>query len=225
MFAYCYNPITDGSLDLQSLFCQPIKLKERGTIRTPKNAKTAGRMESSSIGTVRIPGDVLSSDQTENAQEIMETPHAAALAGLKLTVGNSTEVSAEMGASSINSGIAHQTEIAPETPVKPADIAPETPVRTSEQTEIAPETPVVSEQVEIAPETPARESKSIRFFEDPEICDKETRPASSFTSFSEHSSGFCKENRDLDAILMNEEVLLHCIILTIAKESFLYNIF
>ncbi|KFK33057.1 hypothetical protein AALP_AA6G324500 [Arabis alpina] len=197
------------SLDLQSLFCQPIKLKRRNTTGTPRDTKTAGRKKKASLGTVRIPTDALSSDETENAQEIMETSQAAALAGLKVTVGSSSEVSAAMEASSITSGFAHQPEIAPETPVKPADIAPETPVRRSEPTEIAPESPVVSEQVEIAPDTPVRESMSIRFFEDPEICEKEARPACSFTSLGEHQSVYCTEDRDLDAILMNEEVNAH----------------
>ncbi|VVB09442.1 unnamed protein product [Arabis nemorensis] len=193
------------SMHLRSLFCQTIKLKRRDTTGTPRDAQTAGRTRNSSLGTVRIPVDALSSDETENAQEIMVTPQAASLAGLKVTVGNSSEVSAAMEASHITSGIAHQTEIAPEIPVKPADIAPETPVRRSEQTEIAPETPVVSEQVEIAPDTPVRESMSIRFFKDPEICEKEARPASSFTSFGEYQSEYRAEDRVLDAILMNEE--------------------
>lgn len=220
MFADCCNP-SDGSLDLQSLFCQPIKLKDWATTGTPKDAKIAKRKKNSSLGTVRIPGDVLSSDQTQSAQEIMETPQAAALTGLKVTVGNSSEVSVEMEASSITSGNAHQTENAAETPVKPSVIAPETPVRASEYTEIAPETPVVFEQVEIAPETPVRESNSIRYFKDPETCYKETRPASPFTSFNKHPPEYCVENRDLDTILMNDEVLLCCIILTVAKGKLL----
>ncbi|CAL9224021.1 unnamed protein product [Arabidopsis halleri] len=195
-----------GSSDLQSLFCQPIKLKNWATTGTPKDAKIARRKENSSLDTVRTPGVILSSDQTENTQEIMETPQAAALAGLKVTAGNSNMVSVEMGASSMTSGTAHQTENAAETPVKPSVIAPETPVRTSEQTEIAPETPVVSEQVEIAPETPVRESMSKRFFKDPETCYKKSRPASPFTSFEEHPSVYYVENRDLDTILMNDEV-------------------
>ncbi|CAN8272938.1 unnamed protein product [Cochlearia groenlandica] len=161
-----------GSLELQLLFSQPIKLKEPNTADTPKAAKTARRMESSS------------SEQTDNGREVMETPQASALAELRVTVpGNNTEVS----------GIADQREI-----------APETPVRTSEQTNIAPETPVVCEQVEIAPETPMRESMSIPYFKDPETCEKETRPASSFTYFDEHPSGFSKD-RDLDDILINDE--------------------
>lgn len=208
-------------MHLRSLFCQPIKLKRRDTTGTFRDAQTAGRIRNSSRGTVRVPVDALYSDETENAQEIMETPQAAALAGLKVTVGNSSEVSAAMEAGSITSGIAHQTEVTPETPVKPADIAPETPVRRSEQTEIGPETPVVSEQVEIAPDTPVRESVSIRFFVDPDICDKEARPASSFTSFGEHQSVYSAEDRALDTILMNEEVLLHSIILTVAIQSLL----
>ncbi|CAH8277714.1 unnamed protein product [Arabidopsis lyrata] len=195
-----------GSSDLQSLFCQPIKLKNWATTGTPRDAKIARRKENSSLDTVRTPGVILSSDQTENTQEIMETPQAAALAGLKVTAGNSNMVSVEMGASSITSGTAHQTENAAETPLKPSVIAPETPVRTSEQTEIAPETPVVSEQVEIAPETPVRESMSKRFFKDPETCYKKSRPASPFTSFEEHPSVYYVENRDLDMILMNDEV-------------------
>lgn len=211
MFADCYNP-TDDSLDLQSLFCQPIKLKNWGTTGTPKDAKIGGRKENSTLDTVRVPGDVISSNQSENSQEIMETPQAAALAGLKVTVGNSNEVPVEMQASSTTSGITDQTENGAETPVKPSIIAPETPVRTSEQPEIAPETPAVSEQVEIAPDTPVRESMSKRFFMDLENCDKETRPAIPFTSFDEQPSVYCVENRDLDTILMNEEVLLCCII-------------
>ncbi|KAG7544058.1 Rad21/Rec8-like protein N-terminal [Arabidopsis thaliana x Arabidopsis arenosa] len=195
-----------GSLELQSLFCQPIKLKNWATTGTPKDAKIARRKKNSSLDTVRTPGVVLSSDQTENTQEIMETPQAAALAGLKVTAGNSNEVSVENEASSITSRTAHRTENAAETPVKPSVIAPETPVRTSEQTQIAPETPVVSEQVEIAPETPVRESMSIRFSKDPETYYKETRPASPFTSFEEHPSVYSVESRDLDTILMNDEV-------------------
>ncbi|CAA0406627.1 unnamed protein product [Arabidopsis thaliana] len=195
-----------GSSDLQSLFCQPIKLKNWATTGTPKDAKIARHKEKSSLDTVRSPGVILSSDQTENTQEIMETPQAAALAGLKVTAGNSNVVSVEMGASSTTSGTAHQTENAAETPVKPSVIAPETPVRTSEQTAIAPETPVVSEQVEIAPETPVRESMSKRFFKDPGTCYKKSRPASPFTSFEEHPSVYYVENRDLDTILMNDEV-------------------
>ncbi|CAE6203388.1 unnamed protein product [Arabidopsis arenosa] len=194
-----------GSLELQSLFCQPIKLKNWATTGTPKDAKIARRKKKSSLDTVRTPGVVLSSDQTENTQEIMETPQAAALAGLKVTAGNSNEVSVEIEASSITSRTAHQTENAAETPVKPSVIAPETPMRTSEQTQIAPETPVVSEQVEIAPETPVRESMSIRFSKDPETYYKETRPASPFTSFEEHPSVYSVESRDLDTILMNDE--------------------
>ncbi|AED94604.1 Rad21/Rec8-like family protein [Arabidopsis thaliana] len=194
-----------GSSDLQSLFCQPIKLKNWATTGTPKDTKIARHKEKSSLDTVRSPGVILSSDQTENTQEIMETPQAAALAGLKVTAGNSNVVSVEMGASSTTSGTAHQTENAAETPVKPSVIAPETPVRTSEQTVIAPETPVVSEQVEIAPETPVRESMSKRFFKDPGTCYKKSRPASPFTSFEEHPSVYYVENRDLDTILMNDE--------------------
>ncbi|XP_010450610.1 PREDICTED: sister chromatid cohesion 1 protein 2-like isoform X2 [Camelina sativa] len=190
-----------GSVELQSLFCQPIKLKNWAT-----DDKITRRREKSSRLTVRITGDVLSSDQTQNAQEIMETPQAAALSGLKVTVGNINEVPVEMEASSTASGNAHQPENAAETTVKHSVIAPETPVRTSEHTGIAPETPVVFEQVEIAPETPVRESMSTRYFKDPETRYKETRPASPFTSLNEHPSVYCVENRDLDTILMNDEV-------------------
>ncbi|XP_024014810.1 sister chromatid cohesion 1 protein 2 isoform X2 [Eutrema salsugineum] len=205
-----------GSSDFLSLFGQPIKLKKQDTTETPKGTKTARRMENSSRGTVGSHGDVFSSEQADHVREIMETPQAAALAELKViipeTVGNNKEVSAETGASSIAASIAHQTEIALETPVKPVEpveIAPETPARTSEQTEIAPETPVVSERVEIAPETPVRESMSIRYFKDPETCEQERRPASSFTSFDGQPSEFREDRRDLDAILMNEEVNTH----------------
>jgi len=219
VFADCCHP-ADGSSDLQSLFCQPIKLKNWATTETPKDAKVGRCKENSSLDTVRTPGVILSSDQTENTQEIMETPQAAALAGLKVTAGNSNVVSVEMGASSTTSGTAHQTENAAETPVKPSVIAPETPVRTSEQTAIAPETPVVSEHVEIAPETPVRESMSKRFFKDPGTCYKKSRPASPFTSFEEHPSVYYVENRDLDTILMNDEVLLCCILLIVVKKVF-----
>ncbi|KAL0669881.1 hypothetical protein Bca4012_032585 [Brassica carinata] len=187
-----------GSLELQSLFCQPIKLKEQNTTETPKAAKTAGRMKRSSLRTV---GDVSSPEQTENGRKIMETPQAAALTELKITVP-------ETGTSSVAGGSSHPTNVPPETPVKPAEpaqLAPETPARTSEQTGIAPETPVVSEQVEIAPDTPVRESMSKRYFNDHEMCEQETRPANSFTSFEERRSEICEDRRDLDAILMNEE--------------------
>nr|VDD12621.1 unnamed protein product [Brassica rapa] len=187
-----------GSLELQSLFCQPIKLKEQNTTETPKAAKTAGRMKRSSLRTI---GDVSSSEQTENGREIMETPQAAALAELKITVP-------ETGTSSVAGGSSHPTNVPPETPAKtaePAHLAPETPARTSEQTGIAPETPVVSEQVEIAPDTPVRDSMSKRYFNDHEMCEQETRPANSFTSFEERPSEICEDRRDLDAILMNEE--------------------
>lgn len=205
MFADSYNHITDGSLELQSLFCQPIKLKEQNTTETPKAAKTAGRMKRSSLRTV---GDVSSPEQTENGRKIMETPQAAALTELKISVP-------ETGTSSVAGGSSHPTNVPPETPVKPAEpaqLAPETPARTSEHTGIAPETPVVSEQVEIAPDTPVRESMSKRYFNDHEMCEQETRPANSFTSFEERRSEICEDRRDLDAILMNEEVLLRCII-------------
>ncbi|CAA7055186.1 unnamed protein product [Microthlaspi erraticum] len=186
-----WNPLIPyGSSELQLLFSQPIKLTEPNITEAPKAARTTRRVKDSSMGTVRSHGVV--------AQEIMETPQAAALAELKITV---PETVVETGSSSVAAGIDHQTE----TPVKPAEIAPETPARTSEHTEIAPETPVVSERVEIAPETPVRESSSKRYFEDPEPCDKETRHASCFTSFDEHPSEICKDGRDLDAILMNEE--------------------
>ncbi|CAG7906628.1 unnamed protein product [Brassica rapa] len=191
-----------GSLELQSLFCQPIKLKEQNTTETPKAAKTAGRMKRSSLRTI---GDVSSSEQTENGREIMETPQAAALAELKITVP-------ETGTSSVAGGSSHPTNVPPETPAKtaePAHLAPETPARTSEQTGIAPETPVVSEQVEIAPDTPVRDSMSKRYFNDHEMCEQETRPANSFTSFEERPSEICEDRRDLDAILMNEEVNAH----------------
>ncbi|EOA16030.1 hypothetical protein CARUB_v10004158mg [Capsella rubella] len=196
-----------GSVELQSLFCQPIKLKNWATTGFPEEAKIARRTEKISRGSIRVPGDILSSDQTQNAQEIMETPQAAALSGLRVTVGNINEVSVEMEACSIASGNAHQTENILETPVKHSVIAPETPVRTSEHTELAPETPVrTSEQVEIAPETPLRESMSTRYFKDPKTYYKETRPASPFTSLNEHPSVYRVENRDLDTILMNDEV-------------------
>ncbi|XP_010436022.1 PREDICTED: sister chromatid cohesion 1 protein 2-like isoform X2 [Camelina sativa] len=201
------NPLIQyDSVELQSLFCQPIKLKNWATTGFPKDDKIARRRENSSRLTVRITGDILSSDQTQNAQEIMETPQASALSGLKVTVGNIKEVPVEMEASSSASGSAHQTENAAETTVKHSVIAPETPVRTSEHTGIAPETPVVFEQVEIAPETPVRESMSARYFKDPETCYKDTRPASPFTSLNEHPSVYCVENRDLDTILINDEV-------------------
>ncbi|KAF8050221.1 hypothetical protein N665_2022s0007 [Sinapis alba] len=183
-----------GSLDLQLLFCQPIKLKEQNTTETPK---AAGQMKRSSLRTVG-------------------SPQAAALAELKITVPetveNNTEVSAETGASSVAAGSSHPTNVPPETPAKPAELAhlaPETPARTSEQTGIAPETPIVSEQVEIAPETPVRESMSKRYFNDHETCEQETRPANSFTSIEEGPSEICEDRRDLDAILMNEEVNAH----------------
>ncbi|KAJ4902528.1 Sister chromatid cohesion 1 protein 2 [Raphanus sativus] len=202
-----------GSLDLQLLFCQPIKLKEQNTTETPKAAKTTGRMKRSSLRTVGGRGDVSSSEQTENGREIMETPQTATLTELRITVPetveNNTEVSAETEASSVAAGSAHPTNFPPETPAKaagPAQLAPETPARTSEQTGIAPETPVVSEQVEIAPETPVRESMSKRYFNDHETFEQETRPGNSFTSFEEHPSEICEDRRDLDAILMNEEV-------------------
>ncbi|XP_056862924.1 sister chromatid cohesion 1 protein 2 isoform X3 [Raphanus sativus] len=201
-----------GSLDLQLLFCQPIKLKEQNTTETPKAAKTTGRMKRSSLRTVGGRGDVSSSEQTENGREIMETPQTATLTELRITVPetveNNTEVSAETEASSVAAGSAHPTNFPPETPAKaagPAQLAPETPARTSEQTGIAPETPVVSEQVEIAPETPVRESMSKRYFNDHETFEQETRPGNSFTSFEEHPSEICEDRRDLDAILMNEE--------------------
>ncbi|KAG2307814.1 hypothetical protein Bca52824_027562 [Brassica carinata] len=194
-----------GSLDLQLLFCQPIKLKEQNTTETPKAAKTTGRMKRSSLRTVGSRGDVSSSEQTENVREIMETPQAAALAELKITVP-------ETGASYVAAGSSHPTNVPPETPAKaaePAQLAPETPARTSEQTGIAPETPVVSEQVEIAPETPVRESMSKRYFNDHETCEQETRSAKSFISFEERPSEICQDRRDLDAILMKDEVNAH----------------
>ncbi|KAF2608952.1 hypothetical protein F2Q68_00044689 [Brassica cretica] len=122
----------------------------------------------------------------------METPQAAGLAELKITVPEM------VSASSIAAESAHQTKVAPETPMKPA-----------EPTYIAPETPAVSERVEIAPDTPVRESMSKRYFEDPETCEQETRPSNSFTFFDECLSEFCEDRRDLDAILMNEEVNAH----------------
>ncbi|CAH2080122.1 unnamed protein product [Thlaspi arvense] len=205
------DPSRNVSSDLRLLFCQRVKLKEHDTTETPKAAKTAGRMKNSSLRKVGSHGNVFSSEQTENAREIMETPQAAALTELRVTVpetvGNNTEVAAETGTSSIATGRAHQTEVAPETPVKPAEpveIAPETPARTSEQTEIAPETPVVSERVEMAPETPVRESISSRYFKDPETCERGLQVPS--TSFDEHPY---EDRKDLDAILMNEEVNTH----------------
>ncbi|CAN6929502.1 unnamed protein product [Brassica oleracea] len=179
-----------GSLDLQLLFCQPIKFKEQNTTETPKAAKTARRMKRSSLRTVESRGDVFPLEQTETGREIMETPQAAGLAELKITVPEM------VSASSIAAESAHQTKVAPETPMKPA-----------EPTYIAPETPAVSERVEIAPDTPVRESMSKRYFEDPETCEQETRPSNSFTFFDECLSEFCEDRRDLDAILMNEEVL------------------
>ncbi|CAN7084786.1 unnamed protein product [Brassica oleracea var. botrytis] len=180
----------DGSLDLQLLFCQPIKFKEQNTTEAPKAAKTARRMKRSSLRTVESRGDVFPLEQTETGREIMETPQAAGLAELKITVPET------VSASSIAAESAHQTKVAPETPMKPA-----------EPTYIAPETPAVSERVEIAPDTPVRESMSKRYFEDPETCEQETRPSNSFTFFDECPSAFCEDRRDLDAILMNEEVL------------------
>ncbi|XP_013587888.1 PREDICTED: sister chromatid cohesion 1 protein 2-like isoform X3 [Brassica oleracea var. oleracea] len=177
-----------GSLDLQLLFCQPIKFKEQNTTETPKAAKTARRMKRSSLRTVESRGDVFPLEQTETGREIMETPQAAGLAELKITVPEM------VSASSIAAESAHQTKVAPETPMKPA-----------EPTYIAPETPAVSERVEIAPDTPVRESMSKRYFEDPETCEQETRPSNSFTFFDECPSAFCEDRRDLDAILMNEE--------------------
>ncbi|KAG2251825.1 sister chromatid cohesion 1 protein 2 isoform X3 [Brassica napus] len=177
-----------GSLDLQLLFCQPIKFKEQNTTETPKAAKTARRMKRSSLRTVESRGDVFPLEQTETGREIMETPQAAGLAELKITVPEM------VSASSIAAESAHQTKVAPETPMKPA-----------EPTYIAPETPAVSERVEIAPDTPVRESMSKRYFEDPETCEQETRPSNSFTFFDECLSEFCEDRRDLDAILMNEE--------------------
>ncbi|XP_013587886.1 PREDICTED: sister chromatid cohesion 1 protein 2-like isoform X1 [Brassica oleracea var. oleracea] len=181
-----------GSLDLQLLFCQPIKFKEQNTTETPKAAKTARRMKRSSLRTVESRGDVFPLEQTETGREIMETPQAAGLAELKITVPEM------VSASSIAAESAHQTKVAPETPMKPA-----------EPTYIAPETPAVSERVEIAPDTPVRESMSKRYFEDPETCEQETRPSNSFTFFDECPSAFCEDRRDLDAILMNEEVNAH----------------
>ncbi|CDY11717.1 BnaC06g13250D [Brassica napus] len=181
-----------GSLDLQLLFCQPIKFKEQNTTETPKAAKTARRMKRSSLRTVESRGDVFPLEQTETGREIMETPQAAGLAELKITVPEM------VSASSIAAESAHQTKVAPETPMKPA-----------EPTYIAPETPAVSERVEIAPDTPVRESMSKRYFEDPETCEQETRPSNSFTFFDECLSEFCEDRRDLDAILMNEEVNAH----------------
>ncbi|KAJ0260680.1 Sister chromatid cohesion 1 protein 2 [Hirschfeldia incana] len=206
-----------GSLELQSLFCQPIKLKEQSTTETPKAAKNTGRMKKSSLRTAGSRGDVSPSEQAENGREIMETPQAAALTELRITVPetveNNREVSAETGTSSVAGGSAHPKNVPPETPAKAAEpaaeLAPETPARTSEQIGIAPETPIVSEQVEIAPETPVRESMSKRYFNDHETCEQETRPANSFTSFEKRPSECCEDRRDLDAILMNEEVNAH----------------
>ena len=192
VFADCCNSIADGSLDLQLLFCQPIKFKEQNTTEAPKAAKTARRMKRSSLRTVESRGDVFPLEQTETGREIMETPQAAGLAELKITVPET------VSASSIAAENAHQTKVAPETPMKPA-----------EPTYIAPETPAVSERVEIAPDTPVRESMSKRYFEDPETCEQETRPSNSFTFFDECPSEFCEDRKDLDAILMNEEVLFN----------------
>ncbi|XP_018444973.2 sister chromatid cohesion 1 protein 2-like isoform X2 [Raphanus sativus] len=192
-----------GSLDLQLLFNQPIRLKEQNTTETPKAAKTARRMKRSSL---RGRGDAFPVEQTESGPEIMETPQAVALAELKITAPETVSVS------SIAAGSSHQTKVASETPIEPAEptyIAPDTPARTSEQTGIAPETPAVSEREEIAPEMPLRESMSERYCKDPETCEQETRPANSFTFFDECPSEYYEDGRDLDVILMHEEVNAH----------------
>ncbi|KAG2325197.1 hypothetical protein Bca4012_039685 [Brassica carinata] len=188
-----------GSLDLQLLFNQPIRLKEQNTTETPNAAKTAKRMKRSSLRTVGNRGDVFPLEQTESGREIMETPQAAALSELEITVPET------VSASSIAAGSAHQTKVASEKPIEPAEptyMAPDTPLRTSEQTGNAPETPPVSDREEIVPETLVRESMSKIYSKDPETCEQETRPANSFTSIYE-------DRRDLDVILMDEEVDAH----------------
>ncbi|XP_010528173.1 PREDICTED: sister chromatid cohesion 1 protein 2 isoform X3 [Tarenaya hassleriana] len=178
-------------MELQVLSVQSARPRKPETMETPKAARTSGQMKDFSLETKRTPAAFLDSERMGNARETVEVTAAVADVEQPMNTRETVEIPLAGSLPELEvTAVENCTEIATET-------------------EVSPRAAGTAEQTEIAPETPVRESMSIRYFKSPESpSDKAMRSANYGSSFDKDPMMF-GEDRDLDMILMQEEVIVH----------------